>query len=220
MKATIVVGALAVASLATAGAGYAWQLNQEVAALSKRVTALAAELGRVQEASDSPAPLAREVPAFLVQAAAATAAAATAAPVQDAKIREVVRGELERRKEEEQAVIEADEAELAEQLRDSLSTELALDAVTLARLETLGDELAAAEHSLLADREARRITDAEAHTRYVKAWTEDEGKLQRLLGDDRYRKLVALRSEHPEFARAVYVLRTAPPASAPQENQP
>jgi len=215
MKRTTVFGVLAAASLTAAGACYAWQLSQDLAALSKRVTTIAAELARVREANDSPVPIARESPTFLVQAAPATPAA-----VPEAKIREVVRGELARREEEQQVAIEADTEQLAQTLRDSLSDELGLDADTLARLETLGDELAATERSLLADQEAHRVTEPEVHARYLKAWNDDEDQLKRLLGHDRYAKLVALRGEHPEFARALYVLRSAPSTPGPQENQP
>lgn len=215
MKVTTLLGALAVASLAAAGAGYAWQLHQELAALSKRVTTLTVELASMRDAGGLPAPAVHEAPTFLVQAAAPTVA-----PVPDAKIREVVRGELAQREEAQQAVLQADEEQLADRLRDSLSESLALDADTLARIETLGDDLSAIERSLLTDRDAHRITEPEAHARYLKAWNDDESKLQSLLGDDRYRKLVALRGEHPEFARAVYVLRSAPSTLLPQKDEP
>lgn len=209
-------GTLAVALAATASAGYSWGLNRELGALEKRVGALTSQLAQVRESCTNAGSVAPPTPEFRVQAAVAPIA--PIAPVPEAKIREVVLGEFVRREEEQRLATEADLELQVDRLRDSLSRQLELDADTLAQLETLGDELATIERSLLAENAAGQISEAEMRSRYFRAWTATESKLKQRLGDARHQKLATARREHPEFARSFYVLRAAPANPDQQDN--
>jgi hypothetical protein len=92
--------------------------------------------------------------------------------------------------------------------RETVAERLALAGDELTRLETLGDSLRDAEASLRTRFGNGELPDGELSSELAGVWNKTLGDVEHLLGHDRYAEFQALRSEHPELGRSLYVFRS------------
>lgn len=203
----VVLGALAIVQ-----ANYVWTLRNEVHQLSRRVQALSSELVERRE----PSPIVQTAISAL---GAGLLQAPRGEPDQTSVSVESVRGlvsdEMKRRTEEDRAAAEAHLEEFTANVRQSVGRELDINEVELARLEDLGNALRDAESALDRRDPAGRGAAQSAQQEQAKLWVQFESDVQRLVGDGRFARFAALRREHPEFARVLYVLRPPPDRVSP-----
>ena len=143
----------------------------------------------------------------------------TAAPELDEaylrnEIRAMVADEIMSMREQQTAVAEQSREEAQQRIRAAVAQELALTSSDLQTLEGLGARLMQQEQAMFngtaPDPQAQQLLAAERQRA--------EAQIKDLLGDARFAKLQAARLQHPEFGRALYVLRAhlaSPPTDLP-----
>lgn len=178
--------------------------RSEVDALSQRVRALQT----AQDAETTRTPAGGPVPRFVTGAAPALTGVSPGPTRRE--VESAVAAELLAMRERDRAADEQHRADTRERGRTAAARDLGLSPGELVRLEEMGAALRAAEEQRRQGPPVGREADL------VQIARDADEQLRRFLGDARYQRVVDLRREHPEHARALPILRPPPaPAAAP-----
>jgi hypothetical protein len=117
---------------------------------------------------------------------------------------------LERRKALESSAAQAARDQQVRQSRETVAERLSLAGTELQRLEAAGEALRDGERALRERLGNGEVPDAELDQELSSLWSGTETEIEHLLGRERYADFSALRREHPELGRSLYVFRPGP----------
>jgi hypothetical protein len=117
---------------------------------------------------------------------------------------------LEHKKALESSAAQAARDQQMRQSRETVAERLSLAGTELQRLEAAGEALRDAERALRERLGNGEVPDAELNQELTSLWSGTETEIERLLGRERYADFSALRREHPELGRSLYVFRAGP----------
>lgn len=120
------------------------------------------------------------------------------------------REELERRHALEATAAQTARDQQVRQSRETVAERLSLGGTELDQLQAAGDALRDAERALRDRFGNGELPDSELDHELQSLWKGTEAEVERVLGRERYAEFSALRREHPELGRSLYVFRAGP----------
>jgi len=123
---------------------------------------------------------------------------------------QAAKDELERRRALESSAAQAAHEQQVRQSRETVAQRLSLGGTELASLEAAGDALRDAEGALRERLGNGEVPDTQLNQELNSLWSSTEADIERLLGRERFADFSALRKEHPELGRSLYVFRSGP----------
>ncbi len=153
------------------------------------------------------------VPAATLRAVSASSLVAQLeTDVGRSELKKAVADQMRASQEEQRQADALRQQRIADTGREAAARELGLSDGELVRLEDLGRPI-----QDVRDRESRgELPPLKVRDELERISRETEDELHGVLGDERYRKLVELRREHPEYGR--YLLALQPPYLPPSVN--